>query len=68
MKLRRIDLSDGQEDTNTSLIEMMKTIQDLRRGLSNETGTLKRTQAERKIKLKHPATQLENPKEHLKSR
>lgn len=48
--------------------KMMKTIQDLRTEFSNETGTLKRIQTERKIKLKHPATQLENPKEHLKSR
>ena len=63
MKLRRINLRDTKESTNISLIEMMKTIEDLRTEFSNETGTLKMSQAERKLELKHSEAQQENPKE-----
>lgn len=57
--------NDAQENTQMRLMEVMKTIQDLRMELNKETGALNKTQAEMQVKFKNPLTQLENAKGSL---
>lgn len=59
-------LNDAQENTAIRLMEMMKTISDLKIELSKEIQTLKNTQAKMKIELKYPTAQLENSEKPYK--
>lgn len=54
MKLRRVNYmsSKAQETPNIRVMEMMKTIQDLRTEFSKDIETLKGAQHETKMKLK----------------
>lgn len=57
-----------QENTNTCLKEIAKTIQDLKSELNKETAILKRTQAKLKIEQKNSITQLKRSRDSLTSR
>lgn len=43
------NLSDSQENTNVSMMEMMRTTQDLRTKFNKEIGTSKNTQTEDRL-------------------
>lgn len=53
---------------NIELMEIIKTIQDLRIKFNKEIKTLKKIQVEMEMELKRPITHLENSNERLTSR
>lgn len=59
------DLCEAQEKTNTRLMEITKTSQNVRTEFNTEMKALKRPPSEIKLELK---IQLENSKESLTSR